>query len=261
MLVRPLLALLTSAPQPADLWYNNPWIIGLATGVASGILLSISTPIFLRRRRAREIATRRERSAEDFLSALRPSVATGNFPSAPVVEAVRRASAYNRGLDVKLAVPAADLLDVLISEVMASSFVSSESRITIVDQLLQLQASLGRGPAVEISEAESPAIDKVTTAVFAGIGACVLGAAGIISVLTKNATLTVIVVSLVISGLATLQFFTKITDFDFRMGKRFRVSMRRKSASDPPRASSGNGFHRSSPLQTVISTSTDQEHP
>jgi hypothetical protein len=48
---------------PASPFYNNPWIIGTVTGVLSGIILALITPIFLRKRRVREISIRRERGS------------------------------------------------------------------------------------------------------------------------------------------------------------------------------------------------------
>ena len=97
------LASLASGQSSA--WYDNGWIIGIVTGLASGALLAAATPIFLRKRRARDLAIRRERTADDVLSALRPSVATGYLPSAAMVNAITRANAYRRGLDPRSWVP------------------------------------------------------------------------------------------------------------------------------------------------------------
>src|ERR1700733_16283707 len=163
-------------------WYDNPWVIGLATGVGSGIILAIITPLLLQRRKAREISIRRERSAEDILSALRPSVATGNFPSASIVEAIRRASAFNRGLKVKQTVPAADLLDVLTNEIMASPFVGPEARIATANKLLSLRSELGQEPAVEPAVSEQPQADLAPTIIIVAFGAGIFGLVGAFSV-------------------------------------------------------------------------------
>lgn len=59
MLSRVLYASVSPAHVQSSLFYDNPWVIGLVTGVLSGVILALITPILLRRRRAREIAIRR----------------------------------------------------------------------------------------------------------------------------------------------------------------------------------------------------------
>ena len=240
MIGRPLYVALALVQQPVNPWYDNPWVIGLGTGVASGIILELITPIILRRRREREIAIGRERAAEDFLSALRPSVATGNFPSSSIVESVWRASAYNRGLDVKLTVPAIGLLDILATEVMASPFVNSDSRIATVEQLLKLRSALEHGqdiPALQqipASAAASEFISKGNVLALALFGACAFGAAGAISVLLKSpfVILATVVIAMPILGL--LSVGGQATDFRFHLGN-IKLDVHRKSSSDSGR--------------------------
>jgi hypothetical protein len=210
--------------------YDNPWVIGVVTGLASGIILALITPIFLRRRRAREIALRRERAAEDFLSSLRPTVGTQEFPTAEMVESTWRASAFKRDLDLKLAVPASTLLDVLASEVLGSSFVSAESRIDMVDKILSLQASLGISPvAVEDLDSSAESADKVTTAAYAVLGACVVGASAAIFVLTGNIVAIVVIAFFVLMLLAILLLGPAATEVNIGFGSfKFRVYRPRK---------------------------------
>jgi hypothetical protein len=202
----------------ADVWYDNPWIIGVITGVASGAILALATPVFLRRRRARDIAIRRERAAEDVLSALRPSVATGHFPSAAVVESIVNASTYNRGLDPKYAVSASDLLDVLTAEVMASSFVSPESRNNVANSLLTIKSDLKGESRASVQKSEARVGDLITAVASALIGACIVGGASAVSVLTKNALVLVTTGSVTIVVLAILQFGSRIENFKMSRG-------------------------------------------
>ena len=60
MVDRTFLSLLVAA-RVSDPWYDNSWLIGIATGLASGILLAMATPIVLRMRRARKRAVEGER--------------------------------------------------------------------------------------------------------------------------------------------------------------------------------------------------------
>jgi hypothetical protein len=58
-------------------WYDNGWLIGIMTGLASGALLAAVTPIFLHRRRARKLAVESERpgAAENLPDLAAPSSA------------------------------------------------------------------------------------------------------------------------------------------------------------------------------------------
>lgn len=217
------------AAQPSP-FYDNAWVIGVVTGLASGIILTLITPIFLRKRRAREIALRRERAAEDFLSSLRPTVGTQEFPTAEMVESAWRASAFKRDLDLKLAVPAPILLDVLASEVLASSFVSAESRIDMVDKILSLQVSLGSNSEAvdELASTAQPA-DKVTTAAYAVLGACLVGASAAIFVLTGNVLAVVVIAVFVLLLLPILLLGPATTEVRIGFGSfRFQLARPRK---------------------------------
>lgn len=188
--------------QPSP-WYDNGWIIGIATGLASGALLAVVTPLFLRRRKARDLAMRRERAADDVLSALRPSVATGYLPAASTVEAIARASAYKRGLDPKLAVPILTIIDILISEIMATAFLGPELRLSESKQLLVLRAELDDHPS---HNQPSP----LSNYAFESIGASVIGAAAIGGAAAVSSTIgswIPIVATVAIGGLGLLVYY------------------------------------------------------
>jgi hypothetical protein len=226
-------SLTVTATQPSH-FYDNAWTIGIVTGLASGLILTLITPIFLHRRRARETALRRERAGEDFLSSLRPTVGTQDFPAAQMVESAWRASAFKRDLDLKLAIPASTLLDVLASEVLASSFVSSESRIDMVDKILSLRASLGSTPeAVEEPTSTAYPADKLTTAAYAVLGACVVGASTTIFVLTGN-VLAVAVIAGFVLVLITLLIITPAMRDSVLLQTEARTSQRRVARPEPP---------------------------
>lgn len=186
------LALAQSSP-----WYDNGWVVGIATGVASGAFLAVVTPLFLRRRKAKDLAIRRERAADDVLSALRPSVATGYLPSASTVEAITRASAYRRGLNPKLSVSTLTIIDVLISEIMVTAFLGPEVRLSEAKQLLELRADLDHQPApVKPSQDGNYASESVAASTA---GALILGSAAAVSSNVNSwvpivATLAVVVI-------------------------------------------------------------------
>lgn len=175
------------------------------------------TPVFLSRRRAKEIALKQERAAEDVLSALRPSVATGHFPSAEVVQAIVNASTYNRKLEPKYAVSASDLLDVLTAEVMASSFVSPEQRNNVANSLLSIKSGLGDPRTATAQAIERRAGDRIASIASAVVGACVVGVTSAVSVLTRNLGIVLITCSVAIVIFATWQFGDRI--LYFRVGK------------------------------------------
>jgi hypothetical protein len=184
MVMHALLTSLTTS-QRSNPWYDNGWLIGTVTGLASGILLATFTPLFLRKRRARDLAIRRDRAADDLLASLRPSVATGTLPSASTVEAVARACAYQRGLDPKLATSTLTLLDVLVSEVMVSAFLAPDIRVTLSNKVLSLRSELDNQPAFKRQLDTRNNFRAVT--IFASVlGAAAIGGASAVSVITSS---------------------------------------------------------------------------
>ena len=184
MVISSLIAL-ASTPHVSP-WYENAWLIGIATGLASGALLTAITPAFLRTKRARDLAIKQDRAAEDVLAALRPTVATGTLPTAETVQAIWRAAAYKRQLDPKLATPVLNLIDVLVSEVMVSAFLNSEVRMRLASDLLKLERDLGLDHRMSTVISASRDSSLSTTITFSIVGACTLGAVSAVSAVTKS---------------------------------------------------------------------------
>jgi len=179
--------------------------------------LALITPVFISRRRARDIALKQERAAENVLSALRPSVATGYFPSAEVVQAIVNASTYNRKLEPKYAVSASDLIDVLTAEVMASSFVSPEQRNDVANSLLSIKSGLADWRTATVQGVERHASDRIASIASAVTGACVIGVASAVAVMTRNVQIVFITCSVAIVIVAIWQFGSRI--LYFKVGK------------------------------------------
>ena len=203
-----LLASLAAAQ--ASSWYDNGWIIGIATGLASGALLALITPLFLRKRKARDLAVRRERAADDVLSALRPSVASGYLPSASVVDAIARASAYERRLDPKLAVSTLTLLDVLVNEIMVSAFLDPEARLSKAKQLLELRTEVDNQL---VSEKPTVIRGRYTTetAIVSLIGAITSGAAAAVSTIIGSWVPVVVVLSIGVFAILITLVISRLT--------------------------------------------------
>jgi hypothetical protein len=193
----------------ASAWYNNGWIIGIITALASGVLLAAVTPLFLRRRKARDLAIGRERAANDLLAALRPSVANGTLPSGSVVQATARACAYKRGLDPKYAVSTLTLLDVLVSEIMISAFLDPEARLSLAKKVLSLRAELDSGLAARPSPDSNN--DYRTETIFASVlGAASIGGAAAVSAASGSWIPITIVGTLGILSLASMQMSGRV---------------------------------------------------
>jgi hypothetical protein len=202
-----------AASQGSTSLYDNAWFIGISTGLASGAIIAIVTPLFLRRRRARDLAIRRERAADDTLSTLRPAVASGTLPSGPVVEAIARAADSRRGLDPKLATPITALMDQLISEIMSSAFLAPDARLQLANRLLSLRSELDREPVIKHAQ-DSRGNYKLTTIATSVVGALAFGAASALSAYLKTW-----VPLAIISGVAVLGIiFTQAGDRISRLG-------------------------------------------
>jgi hypothetical protein len=201
------LAILAHVGAP---WYNNAWFIGIATGLASGAIIAVITPLFLRRRRARDLAIRRDRAADDTLSTLRPAVASGTLPSCGIVEAIARASAFRRGLDPKLATSTAQLVDELISEIMISPFLAPDTRLQLANKLLSLRAELEKQPEPRPVQ-EGRGTYRSTTIITSVLGALLCGAAAAGAVYTKSWVPFVAAGALALVSYVTTQILNRLT--------------------------------------------------
>jgi hypothetical protein len=115
---------------------------------------------------------------------------------------------------------------VLTAEVMASSFVSPDQRIEVANSLLSIKSGMKDDQTTTAQEVESRASDRIVAIAFALTGACVVGTASAVSVLTRNPEIIFITSAVALSVLGMLQFGNRISSLT--VGRTIHLALYRK---------------------------------
>jgi hypothetical protein len=120
-------------------WITNGWLVGIASSLMAGILLSLISWFLLSKRRRHERAQLVMAANREVMYAIRPGIAEGHIPSADVLEAMASATARKYTLERADLFGPAELSDELVKEVMDSSFLSSSQKDSYCAKLTPLR--------------------------------------------------------------------------------------------------------------------------
>ncbi|MDE3270845.1 hypothetical protein [Pseudoalteromonas sp. G4] len=114
---------------------NNSWIIGIGTGILSGIIVTFITRKIFTKKDERETAQNIASANREIMYALRPGISDGHIPEKSVLESLRNATARHYKLEPHLLFSPKSISEELIKEIMDSSFISSETKRQYCDSL------------------------------------------------------------------------------------------------------------------------------
>jgi len=121
---------------------SNPWVIGIGGGILSGLLVTLITRYLFSRRDNREYTQKIVTANQEILYAIRPGISEEVIPSQDVLDSLISATALKYGVDAGDLHTAPAFADVLVKEVMDSSFLSASAKAEFCQKLTQLS----RGP-------------------------------------------------------------------------------------------------------------------
>ncbi len=120
---------------------SNGWVVGIASSLIAGILLSVLSYVFISKRRRREYLQRVNMANRELIYAVRPGIAESNIPSPDILEALSSATARSYGLKREELLTIRELGEELIKEVMDSSFLSSAQKLEYCEKLTPMQVT------------------------------------------------------------------------------------------------------------------------
>jgi hypothetical protein len=120
-------------------WLSNPWVIGIISGIPSGLLVAFLSNYFLSNRKRREHQQRVDAANRELIYAVRPGVSEGQIASRDVVLALRSATARRYNLDASDLFSPIQVAEELVKEVMDSSFLSAAAKAEHCGQLIPLR--------------------------------------------------------------------------------------------------------------------------
>lgn len=118
--------------------FNSSWVIGIITGVFSGVIATWITRKIFSKGDEKEIAQKIESANREVLYALRPDISEGYTPNGKVLDALINSTARKYKLESKRLYSQKAVAEELIKEIMDSSFISSETKKSYCESLNQL---------------------------------------------------------------------------------------------------------------------------
>lgn len=120
-------------------WLSNGWVIGIGSGVASGLIVLPISRYYFSAREQRELNQKIAAANREVVFAVRHGIPEGAVPSKEVVRSLVEATARRYGIDPDKMYGPAEISSDLIKEVMDSSFISADTKQEYCSKLIELQ--------------------------------------------------------------------------------------------------------------------------
>lgn len=120
-------------------FFSNPWVIGIISGVPSGILVTWITRLIFNKRDNKEYYQKVIQANREVIYAIRPTISENEIPDVKIVESLIRSNSLKYGIDKSSMYSIEQICDDLIREVMDSSFISSNIKTNYCKQLIDLK--------------------------------------------------------------------------------------------------------------------------
>ncbi|EGW52099.1 hypothetical protein HMPREF1022_00882 [Desulfovibrio sp. 6_1_46AFAA] len=114
---------------------SNPWIISIASGLLTSIIVYIITKPIIARRKKRELEQKATSANHEVLYALRSGIPNGNIPENNIINRLIEATAKKYGIAPCDMLSIEELFSDIIKEVLDSAFITSEKKIELCNKL------------------------------------------------------------------------------------------------------------------------------
>ena len=114
---------------------GNPWFIGIAGGILSGLVVAFVSRFFFSRRDRGEYLQKVALANKDVLYAIRPGISEECIPKEEIIRSMISVTARKYGVDESSMYNLDDIASELIKEVMDSSFISADVKEQFCEML------------------------------------------------------------------------------------------------------------------------------
>lgn len=118
---------------------NNTWFVSIIGGLIVTAASGLATRIFLNRREAKDYQRAVDLANAEIVRSVRPSISEKALPPRNVIKSVIAATGRKYGVDPKDVYGIAEVVDELVNEVMASSFISAQTKVDYCASLSTLK--------------------------------------------------------------------------------------------------------------------------
>ena len=121
---------------------GSPWFIGIIGSILAGLLVTFITRYFFSRNDNREYMQKVVTANHEMLYAIRPGISEGVIPTEDVLNSLISATALKYSVDADDLYSATTFVEVLVKEVMDSSFLAASTKADFCQKLAQLRPTL-----------------------------------------------------------------------------------------------------------------------
>ncbi|WP_339618177.1 hypothetical protein [uncultured Gilvimarinus sp.] len=115
---------------------NNAWVVGIGGGLLSGLLVTLITRYIFSKKDDKEYVQKLATVNKEVVYALRPGISEGHIPDEEVLSSLINATARKYKVARDDVFRPKQIAEELIKEILDSSFISSETKKTIVKRWL-----------------------------------------------------------------------------------------------------------------------------
>ena len=118
--------------------FNNPWVVGIAGGILSGLVVAWITRKIFSKRDNREYFQKVHAANQEVLYAIRPGISEEKIPTIEVIKHLISATARKYSIESSSMLTLSEISSELIKEVMDSSFISAQTKQDFCERLSAL---------------------------------------------------------------------------------------------------------------------------
>jgi hypothetical protein len=119
-------------------WLNNVWMVGIGTGILSGLLVTWLLNLFISKKKDREHLQLTSGANREVIYSIRAGIPENTLPTREVIEALINSTARRYSVEPTELYHPKEITEELIKEVMDSSFLSSTKKVEYCTALIPL---------------------------------------------------------------------------------------------------------------------------
>ena len=102
--------------------FNNPWFIGIAGGILSGIIVTFISRALFKKKDSKEYNQNVRSANNEVIYALRPTISESSFPNKEVIEALIKANSRKFQVNSNDMYNTREIAEEITKEIMDTSF-------------------------------------------------------------------------------------------------------------------------------------------
>lgn len=143
--------------------WSNPWLVGIGTAVVSGLIVNFASRIVWNRKDDKELRQKIDSANHEVIYSLRPSLAEGLMPSSEIIDSLMKATARKYALEKTNLLTLDEFADELIKDVMDSSFISHQQKVSYCLEISKIKTSSGASSRIKVATVDSEKLMRYGT--------------------------------------------------------------------------------------------------